>query len=187
MPLTEIQIEILKLLAQNRSIESYLAGGALINRAADSLRISDDLDLFHDSASAVQLAYQKDKDLLLKAGFLVNELSVYSSFIKSLVTKGEKTVEIDWTSDSAFRFFPIVEDPLIGFRLHDVDAALNKCSAAVHRIALRDQIDLIQCHNNILVTISNLVYDVNNMVLGSAHESFYITIIIWIMLDIDVC
>ena len=51
MPLTAFQREVALLLAGQRNPESYIAGGAAINRSDSSLRYSDDLDLFHDTAS----------------------------------------------------------------------------------------------------------------------------------------
>lgn len=35
------------------------------------------------------------------------------------------SVEIDWAADFAFRFFPVERDPLLGWRLHQFDAATN--------------------------------------------------------------
>ena len=46
MPLTQFQRQVLALLAANRSPESYLAGGAAVHFAPNSLRYSDDLDYF---------------------------------------------------------------------------------------------------------------------------------------------
>ena len=37
-----------RLIAANRTPESHIAGGAVINRGETGLRISDDLDIFHD-------------------------------------------------------------------------------------------------------------------------------------------
>ena len=48
MPLTDFQKGIARLIAANRTPESHVAGGAVINRGETGLRISDDLDVFHD-------------------------------------------------------------------------------------------------------------------------------------------
>ena len=53
MPLTPFQKEVLRTLAANRSPESHIAGGAVINRQETGLRYSDDLDNFHDVAASV--------------------------------------------------------------------------------------------------------------------------------------
>ncbi len=53
MPLTEFQRGVLRLLARFRRPDSYLAGETVINRAADTPRFSEDLDLFHDAEEGV--------------------------------------------------------------------------------------------------------------------------------------
>src|SRR5262245_38905928 len=45
VPLSKVQIEILRLLAANRDPESYVAGAAALNREAP--RYSGDIDVFH--------------------------------------------------------------------------------------------------------------------------------------------
>src|SRR3954462_7614030 len=47
VPLTPVQRRVLAVIAAGRSPESYLAGGAVVNR--DRPRLSDDLDIFHKS------------------------------------------------------------------------------------------------------------------------------------------
>ena len=51
MPLSNIQSEILRLLAAHRNPESYVAGAVPLNR--DGPRYSDDIDIFHDSDGEV--------------------------------------------------------------------------------------------------------------------------------------
>ena len=46
MPLTKLQVGILRLLAAHRDPESYVAGSTPLNRGAG--RSSDDIDIFHD-------------------------------------------------------------------------------------------------------------------------------------------
>jgi hypothetical protein len=46
MPLSKIQIEVLRLLASQRDPESYVAGATPLNR--DAPRYSGDIDVFHD-------------------------------------------------------------------------------------------------------------------------------------------
>ena len=60
MPLTPFQREIARLLAKHRNPESYVAGGAVINRGTDGVRISDDLDIFHDLAASVATSAEAD-------------------------------------------------------------------------------------------------------------------------------
>lgn len=65
MTLTDIQRIVLRTIAQNRGRESYFAGGATLNR--DRARMSDDLDIFHDSGEAVLTAADRDIDALARA------------------------------------------------------------------------------------------------------------------------
>lgn len=61
MPLTPFQREVLRLLAGNRSPDSYLAGGAALHFRPDSHRFSNDLDFFHDSEERVASAFAADE------------------------------------------------------------------------------------------------------------------------------
>ena len=51
MALTQLQSDILRRLAKNRSDTSYLAGGLMLNK--NWPRRSDDIDIFHDSDEEV--------------------------------------------------------------------------------------------------------------------------------------
>ena len=53
MPLTPFQRGVAQILAKHRNPESHVAGGAVINRGEGGVRISDDLDIFHDLAASV--------------------------------------------------------------------------------------------------------------------------------------
>lgn len=59
---------------------------------------------------------------------------------------GDATVEIDWAADSAYRFFPVERDPLLGWRLHLFDAATNKALTLAARTETRDYIDIVEFH-----------------------------------------
>jgi hypothetical protein len=63
-----------------------------------------------------------------------------------VVSKEHESVEIDWAADSAFRFFPIEQDPILGWRLHLFDIATNKALALSARSETRDYIDMIELH-----------------------------------------
>src|SRR5689334_9937754 len=69
MALTNIQREVCSLLARQRiaSGESYVAGGATLNTILDAPRISQDLDLFHDTAEALAATWSVDRTALLAA------------------------------------------------------------------------------------------------------------------------
>ncbi len=60
MPLTSFQTDLATLLAQNRTPDSYLAGGAALHFAPNSKRYSNDLDYFHDSVERVASAFADD-------------------------------------------------------------------------------------------------------------------------------
>jgi hypothetical protein len=144
MPLTPFQAGIFKVISANRNPDSFVAGGIVINRDNRSARFSDDIDVFHDSANAVAASADADAEALRKAGYNVTFLRREATFQQAEVSRADDTIRLDWAADSAFRFFPIVKDEALGFRLHDADAATNKVLAAVGRQKVRDFIDLMQ-------------------------------------------
>ena len=75
MPLTSYQATVAKLLASQRTPDSYLAGGAALHIEPTSTRYSNDLDYFHDSVERVASAFADDRDLLdlNQAHFSTNE------------------------------------------------------------------------------------------------------------------
>lgn len=66
------------------------------------------------------------------------------TFRKARVARGNDSVEIDWAADSAFRFFPIVQDEQLGWKLHLFDMAVNKALALAARTETRDYIDILE-------------------------------------------
>jgi hypothetical protein len=56
---------------------------------------------------------------------------------------------MEWTRDSAYRFFPLVEDEALGLALHPFDLATNKMLALAGRLEVRDWIDLMTCHDRV--------------------------------------
>ena len=152
MPLTPLQKDILAILAANRNEESHFAGGIVLNAADDSARFSHDFDIFHELAEEVTRASNRDVESLRRAGFQVETPSRYgewekeSTFRKARVSRGNETVEIDWAADSAFRFFPVERDPLLGWRLHLFDVATNKALALSARTETRDYVDIVELH-----------------------------------------
>jgi len=144
MPLTSFQAAIFKVISANRNPDSFIAGGIVINRDELSARFSDDIDVFHDSSQAVAASADADAETLRRAGYNVTFLRREATFQQAEVSRAGETIRLDWAADSAFRFFPIVRDETLGFRLHDADAATNKVLAAVARQKVRDFIDLMQ-------------------------------------------
>ena len=69
MALTALQRHVLRCIAANRSDTSYIAGGIAPNR--DWPRISDDIDVFHDTDEEIGAAALADIAMLRQAGFPV--------------------------------------------------------------------------------------------------------------------
>ena len=152
MPLSAFQKEVLAVLAANRSEESHFAGGIVLNAPDNSPRFSRDFDIFHEVAKEVVRASDHDVVSLRAAGFAVETLSPYgewekeTTFRKARVKGAGEILEIDWAADSAFRFFPIERDPLLGWRLHLFDAATNKALTLAAHTETGDYVDIIEFH-----------------------------------------
>ena len=150
MPITAFQKNVLKLIKSNRSPDSYVAGGTAIQRAPDSLRFSDDIDFFHDADQAVTDAFQKDRATLMSAGYSFDTQISQPSFYRATISKAGEQLKLEWVRDTAYRYFPVVDDEDLGYRLHDIDLAINKCLALANRSVIRDALDIIELHSNIL-------------------------------------
>lgn len=151
MPLTLFQRDVIRVLAAHREECSHFAGGMVLHSAPDSARYSQDFDVFHDSVEDVCRKSQEDILALEAAGFAVAkvtpaepEWSSPGSFRRARVSRGADLVEVDWAHDSVFRFFPVVPDPLMGFRLHLFDMAVNKALALTARSETRDYVDIVE-------------------------------------------
>lgn len=147
MALTNIQRDVCRLIARQRvaSGEGYVAGGAALNTLLQAPRISQDLDLFHDTAEALAKTWDLDREALLEAGYEVQIVRERPTFVEAIVRRAMESVILQWTHDSAFRFFPLVEHPELGLTLHPFDLATNKVLALVGRVEARDWIDILQC------------------------------------------
>ncbi|MFQ5551278.1 MAG: nucleotidyl transferase AbiEii/AbiGii toxin family protein, partial [Gemmatimonadales bacterium] len=150
MPLTELQRTILALLAETRSPESYLAGGAALHFSPRSTRFSDDLDFFHDSEERVATTFAEDSKRLESAGFVIEVTMSQPGFIRAVVSRNDRSTRIDWAHDSAWRFMPVIKDEFGGFILHDTDIAVNKALALAGRDEPRDYVDILFVHERIL-------------------------------------
>jgi hypothetical protein len=150
LPLTPFQEEVLRLLAEHRSPDSYLAGGAALHGAPNSLRFSQDLDFFHDSEERTAEAFSADRALLEGAGFSVEVAYALPGNVRALVSRGDGRTLIDWAHDTAWRFMPAIRDPGSWYRLHEVDLAINKLLAVTGRDEARDLLDLLEAHDRIL-------------------------------------
>jgi hypothetical protein len=151
MALTALQRAICHLIARNR-IEggvSYVAGGVALNEFVAGKRLSEDIDLFHDTTEAVATSFQTDCALLEANGYDLQIQRERAGYVEALVRKHEDCVSIQWTADSAYRFFPLLVHEEFGLTLHPVDLATNKVLALVGRLEARDWIDMINCHEQI--------------------------------------
>lgn len=150
MPLTDFQRSILALLAETRTPDSYLAGGAALHFSPRSVRYSNDLDFFHDSEERVATAFSDDSSRLEAARFHMEVVLSQPGFVRAVVSRDTQSTRIDWAHDSAWRFMPPVRDELGGFVLHEVDLAVNKALALAGRDEPRDFVDILFIHDNIL-------------------------------------
>lgn len=150
MPLTEFQKELAKLLANNRTPDSHLAGVAALHFEPNSIRYSNDLDYFHDSAERVNQAFQVDQADLNDQGYDVKIELQQPGYIRALVQKKDGATKVEWANDSDWRFMPVQKHPDLGYVLHPVDLAINKVLALVGRNEPRDFLDVLHVHKTVL-------------------------------------
>ena len=148
MPLSELQIDVLRHLSAHRDPESYVAGSTPLNRT--TVRRSADIDIFHDREERVEEAALADATILRGAGYDVEWLRRSPSMYTAKVAKGDAVTQLEWVADSDYRFFPTLPDPLFGYVLHPLDLALNKAMAAGGRREVRDVVDLLAAHEQVL-------------------------------------
>jgi hypothetical protein len=149
VPISKFQSDVLRLLAAQRSPDSYIAGGIAINR--EGPRFSDDIDIFHDSVLRQESAVKADESALAAAGYtIIQPPNQRTGKHAATIEKDCEQMLLEWVTDSAFRFFPTQPDELFGYVLHPVDLATNKASAAADRRAPRDIVDLVTIHEQIL-------------------------------------
>jgi hypothetical protein len=156
MPLTEFQTGVGRLLAQNRTEDSYLAGGAAILAEPNTRRYSQDLDYFQDSAARVATAFEADRATLLSAGYSVQTEIVQPGYVRAVVSRSEQAskivqaTKVEWAFDSAWRFMPVQRSEIFGFQLHPIDLATNKVLALAGREEPRDLLDTLHMHAHVL-------------------------------------
>lgn len=141
MALTQLQSNVLRTLAKNRSETSYLAGGLMLNK--DWPRRSDDIDIFHDSDEEVTGAAKADLAVLEAAGYRTHTDFIVYGCVDATVSDGASSTIIQWFAETKRRFFPLVRDEEWGARLHQADLAVNKVLAAAGRSKARDIADLV--------------------------------------------
>jgi hypothetical protein len=148
VPLTKLQSHVLRLLAAERSSDSYIAGGVAINR--EGPRFSGDIDIFQDTEQRLHVAAEADAETLTHAGLKLSWKSIVTGKREAQLEGLGDKMRLEWVHDSAFRFFPPQPDELFGYVLHPADLATNKTSAAADRREPRDIVDLVTIHETIL-------------------------------------
>jgi hypothetical protein len=121
----------------------------VLNR--DRPRQSRDFDIEHESADAVRQSFAADRAALIAAGYAVEEIDnsrPQSGFVQAIVRAVDGSTLIDWIWDSAVRFYPAVKDDDFGWRLHDIDLAVNKLLAMAGRREPHDYFDVITVHRS---------------------------------------
>jgi hypothetical protein len=126
-----------------------VAGGVALNLLLTGERRSRDIDLFHDTAEAVAATVQEDARLLREAGYAVRFVRESPTFAEAVIEHEGDSTLIQWVQDSAYRFFPLVENEDLGLTLHEFDLATNKALAMAGRLEPRDWIDLMVCHRRV--------------------------------------
>ena len=146
MPLGEFEREVMRVIARNRSAQSFVAGASIIHQQSDSPRTSLDIDLFHDAENALETASKADIELLKRAGYEVRLELETKTLVRGSVAKGSRETKMDWVVDSPFRFFPAEKDPELGWRINFWDGATNKILALFNRHEFRDYFDIVYLH-----------------------------------------
>jgi len=111
--------------------------------------LSRDVDLFHDTAEALERSWQDDIALFRSQGWEVVVLRDVATFKEVLVRRSGEELLVRWARDSAFRFFPLVEHEELGLTLHPFDLASGKVLALVGRLEPRDWLDVLACDDRI--------------------------------------
>lgn len=144
MPLNPLQQAIATLLAENRSPDSYLAGGSALHFEANSKRYSNDLDYFHDSEIRVLEAFSSDQTLLEQHDYQLEIELQQPGYVRATVAKDSQSTKVEWAHDSSWRFMPAERSKELGYILHPIDLATNKLLALAGRDEARDYYDILE-------------------------------------------
>ena len=149
MPLDEFQFSVLRTLMPLRSPASVFAGGSVLQRHA--FRLSDDQDIFHGSGEDVSGIALRDVEALRTAGFTVSVHRPYEGLVEAVVVRDAMgSTKVQWVESGSWAFFGPVPHPDFGWRLHMADLATNKALAAGGRRQVRDYVELVLIHRNIM-------------------------------------
>ncbi len=167
MAVTAFQAEVLRLLAKSRIAngETYVAGGIALNHQLHRPRYSTDIDVFNNTYEALEAASNADRAALAAAGYTVVLKRSRDFIVEVTVSRGDENTDVQWVLDSAYRFFPLIEDDLLGLTLHPFDLATNKLLALAGRRVPRDWVDTISCSES-LQPLGLLAWAANGKDLG---------------------
>jgi hypothetical protein len=114
--------------------------------------VSLELNLFVISVKRplVAATFAADRLTLERAGYLIIVVVAQPGFVRAIVSRQGEATKVEWAHDSAWRFLPPVSDPVVGFRLHPLDLAINKVLALAGRDEPRDFLDVIYVHRRFL-------------------------------------
>jgi hypothetical protein len=150
MPLTPLQELVISTIRANRHPGSHVAGNLPLHAGPGTARVSHGIDHFHDAMNAMHAASAADSSVLENAGLRIRRKrewtadDTFRSVEAWTDADADDRLGIDWAVDSAWRFYPPVTDPTMGWRLHDVDLACDKALALAARSESRDLIDIIE-------------------------------------------
>ena len=135
MAVTAFQSEVLKRIARSRidGGETYVAGGLALNHLLKRPRVSSDVDVFNSTYSALERAADRDCEVLKAAGYDIRVTRRRDYIVEVVASRADGSTALQWVQDSAYRFFPLVEDELLGLTLHPFDLATNKIRVRVRR------------------------------------------------------
>jgi hypothetical protein len=150
VPLTPFQAELGRLLAADRSEDSYAAGAAAILVDPRTRRFSHDPDYFHDTPELVASAYETDRQTLLDVGCSVEPELYQPGYVRAVVRRGSAATKVEWASDTAWRYLPVIRSEQFGHQLQPLDLAINKVLAMAGRDEPRDLLDTLHCHAHVL-------------------------------------
>ena len=101
MPLTKLQIHALRVLAAQRSPDSYDA----VSQGMAPRHFSGDIDIFQDSEERLMTPAEADGSALVEAGLKLSWGWVHTGKRQAQIEGLDETIQLEWVSDSDFRFF----------------------------------------------------------------------------------
>ncbi len=95
-------------------------------------------------------SYQSDRTTLIDGGYSFDTQISQPSFYRATIGKSGEYLKLEWVRDTAYRYFSVVTEEDLGYRLHDVDLAINICFALANRSVVRDARDIIELDRKVI-------------------------------------